>query len=73
MGLHQTKKFLHSTGNHHKIKRKPTEWENLFLDTSDKGLISSIYKVLTISTPKQNKTKDANNPIATQLQSGQRT
>ena len=42
MGLHQTKKFLHSKGN------KPTEWENIFTDdTSDKGLISKIYKELS--------------------------
>ena len=30
-----------------KIKRQPTEWENIFADTSDKGLIFKIYKVLT--------------------------
>ena len=29
-----------------KIKRQPTEWENIFIDTSDKGLISKIYKEL---------------------------
>ena len=34
------------------IKRKPTEWENIFADTSDKGLISKIYKELINSTPK---------------------
>ena len=27
-----------------KIKRQPTEWENIFTDTSDKGLICKIYK-----------------------------
>ena len=27
-----------------KIKRQPTEWENKFTDTSDKGLIFQIYK-----------------------------
>ena len=27
-----------------KIKRQSTEWENIFADTSDKGLISNIYK-----------------------------
>ena len=27
-----------------KIKRQPTEWENIFDDTSDKGLISKMYK-----------------------------
>ena len=30
-----------------RIKRQPTEWENIFIDTSDKRLISKIYKVLT--------------------------
>ena len=29
-----------------KMKRQPTEWENIFSDTSDKGLISKIYKEL---------------------------
>ena len=43
-----------------KIKRQHTEWENIFTDTSDKGLISKIYKVLT----KLN-TKKAKNPIKT--------
>ena len=35
-----------------KIKRQPTEWENILTDTSAKGLISKIYKVLKNSTPK---------------------
>ena len=30
-----------------KIKRQTTEWENIFTDTCDKGLISKIYKELT--------------------------
>ena len=31
-----------------KMKREPTIWENMFAnDTSDKGLISKIYKELT--------------------------
>ena len=29
-----------------KTKRQPTEWENIFTNTSDKGLISKIYKDL---------------------------
>ena len=41
-----------------KIKRLPTEWENIFIDTSDKGLISKIYKELTNLS-----TKKPNNPI----------
>ena len=30
-----------------KIRRHPTEWENIFTDSSDKGLIFKIYKELT--------------------------
>ena len=40
------------------MKRQPTEWENIFADTSDKGLISKIYKVLI-----KFNTKTMNNPI----------
>ena len=29
-----------------KIKRQPTEWENIFTDTSDTRLIPKIYKEL---------------------------
>ena len=34
--------------NSNKLQREPTVWENIFAnDTSDKGLISKIYKELT--------------------------
>ena len=37
-----------------KIKRQPTEWENIFINTSDKGLICKLYKELRkLNTKKQ--------------------
>ena len=64
MGLHQIKTF--STGKEiiSKIKRQPTEWENIFAKISDKGLISKIHKELTKLNAKK-----PNNPI----KNGQRT
>ena len=59
MGLHQTKKFCTAKEIINKIKRQPTEWENIFTDNSDKGLISKIYKVLI----KLSNKKNPNNPI----------
>ena len=41
-----------------KTRRQCTEWENIFVDTSDKVLISKIYGELT----KLN-TKKTNNPV----------
>ena len=38
MGLHQTKKFFTAKEIINYIKRQPTEWENIFTNTSDKGL-----------------------------------
>ena len=46
MGLYQTKTFCTAKEIINKIKRKPTEWENIFTDTSGKWLIPQIYKDL---------------------------
>ena len=63
MGLHQTKIFFTVKEIINKTKRQPTEWENIFADKSDKGLISRIYKILIKLNTKQ----------TTQLKNGQRT
>ena len=45
--LHQTKKFFCIAKKIiNKMKRQPTEWENIFANTSGKGLIFKIYKEL---------------------------
>ena len=55
---------MHSKGNPPKIKRQPREWENIFSDTSDMGLISKIYKELTqLITKKKRKKRKASNSI----------
>ena len=42
------KSFCSAKENIHKMKREPTIWENILAnDSSDKGLISKIYKELT--------------------------
>ena len=46
--LIKIKSFCRAKENSIKIQREPTVWENIFAnDTSDKGLISKIYKELT--------------------------
>ena len=46
--LMKIKSFCMAKENSIKMKREPTVWENIFAnDTSDKGLISKIYKELT--------------------------
>ena len=46
--LIKIKSFCAAKENISKMKREPTVWENIFAnDTSDKGLISKIYKELT--------------------------
>ena len=46
--LIKIKSFCMAKENSIKMKREPTIWENIFAnDTSDKGLISKIYKEFT--------------------------
>ena len=45
------KRFWAAKVNTNKIKRQPTEWDNIFANTSDKGSISKIYKELTKLNP----------------------
>ena len=54
-GLNKIKSFCMAKENSIKIKREPTAWENIFAnETSDKGLISKIYKELSfLSSPLQ--------------------
>ena len=53
------KSFCMAKENSSKMKREPIVWENIFVnDTSDKGLISKIYKELT-----QLHSREVNNPI----------
>ena len=48
MGLHQNKKLLHSLRKHQQNEKGINSIKNIFaIDTSDKGLISKIYKELT--------------------------
>ena len=59
MGLQQIKSFFTAKETINKMKRQPTKWENIFANTSDKGLISKIYKELI----KLNTKKKSNNPL----------
>ena len=53
------KSFCTAKGNINKMKRQPTEWEKIFANhTSDKGLLSKIYKELI-----QLNSKKTNDPI----------
>ena len=57
--LIKLKSFCMAKENNIKMKREPTVWKNIFaIDTSDKGLISKIYKELT-----QLHSKKVSNPI----------
>ena len=62
--LMKLKSFCMAKENSIKMKREPTVWENIFAnDTSDKVLISKIYKELTGLQSRK----------TTQLKNGQRT
>ena len=51
------KTFCKSEETINKMKRRCNEWENIFTnDTSDKGLISTIYKELTKLNTKKTQT-----------------
>ena len=53
------KSFCMAKENSTKLQREPTVWENIFAnDTTDKGLISKIYKELT-----RLHSKKTNNPM----------
>ena len=55
MVLHQTKNFSTAKESIKRMKKKPTEWEKIFTsDTSDKRLVSKIYKeLIKLKPPKQ--------------------
>ena len=56
MRLHQTKKFLHSKGNHDKTKRQTTKTKKIFANnTTNKELMPKIYKELLQLDTKKNK------------------
>ena len=50
------KRFCTAKETINKIRRQPTEWEIIFANTSDKGLISKVYKELTKLNTKKTKT-----------------
>ena len=58
MNLHQTKKLCTAKETINKMKRQHTEWQNIFTDAPENGLIFKIYKELI----KLNTIK-TNNPI----------
>jgi hypothetical protein len=52
MGLHEIKKLLHNKEMVSKLKRPPADWEKILASyTSDKGLITRIYRELKKLTP----------------------
>jgi hypothetical protein len=59
MGHHKIEKLLKARDTINRTKRQPTDWEKIFTNpTSDRGLISKIYKEL-----KKAVSREPNNPI----------
>ena len=59
MGLIKRQRFCTAKETISKVKRQPSEWEKIIAkETTDKGLISNIYKQLI-----QLNTRKTNNPI----------
>ena len=57
--LIKLKKLLHSKETISKVKRQPSEWEKIIAkETTDKGLISKIYKqLIQLNTRKTSQSK----------------
>jgi hypothetical protein len=65
MGPHEIAKLLQGKGHLNRTKQQPTGWENIFINpTSDRGLISNIYKEL-----KKLDSREPNNHIKNGVQS----
>ena len=65
MGSHKTANHYKAKDTVNRIKQHATYWEKIFTNpTSDRGLISKVYKEL-----KKSDTKNSNNPIKNELPS----
>jgi hypothetical protein len=54
MGCIKLKVFFTAKERVNRLKKQPTEWEKLFINcTSDKGLLTIIYKELKKLTPQR--------------------
>ena len=60
MGLHQTKRLYKAKETINKMKRQPTEWENIFTSTSERELLSKTYKELIKLNTKKIKQSNLN-------------